>query len=805
MNIIIPLCGKGERFARAGYETPKQEIKVLGKEILRYTIDSLNLASEDRLYIVLNERTHQSAPLITTYYPNAKIILLKKETAGASETIHLALEQIPQQERNNPTLLVDADNFYTTDIISLIKKTPEKNQVICFETTNEKPIFSYIKTDPTQGNKITEIAEKRKISNYANTGAYYFASPDILYASTSKVTQETISTEPYISHAIAHSLAQNTDWYATHIPKETYFSLGTPEQVAAYEARTNGFLFDLDGTLVNTDEIYYKVWSEILAPYNISLTKEIYNTYIFSNADDDVRQKLIPTAPITTKQLTLKKDTLFLNHLHQIQTIAGAQDFIKSLHVKAHKIAVVTNANRPTAEAILKYINIRPELLVIGSECSSPKPSPEPYLTAIQSFNISPSRCIVFEDSKNGIVSARGARVQTVVGIQNDTNHSIHVDADIVISDYTSLYTNSESVEIAGNILQAKKPATNYEEIIKTSLKSKYTSITDIKVDPIYLKGGFIADVLSVTLTLDGTPVSTILKLAGENDSPLNKMAHFLNLYDRENYFYESIAPFIPIKAPKCYGLLRDPNAGYKPLGFMLEDMRPKATLNRNLSTEPIDLTLNVIAHMAKLHAAFWDKPLDTNFPQLRKHNDPTVYQPSWRNFLQEKLPTFRARWQQILSPHQLSTCQKIVENFNQIQDHLSTPPLTLTHGDIKSPNIFYEGDTPCFIDWQYIANGKGVQDLIFFLIESFSKERLAELYPLYKSYYYEKLKEYGVTNYTIQQYEGDIQAALCHFPFFVAIWFGTTPTQDLIDVNFPYFFIQKLFAFYDYALKLEV
>jgi hypothetical protein len=128
-----------------------------------------------------------------------------------------------------------------------------------------------------------------------------------------------------------------------------------------------------------------------------------------------------------------------------------------------------------------------------------------------------------------------------------------------------------------------------------------------------------------------------------------------------------------------------------------------------------------------------------------------------------------------------------------------------LTHGDIKSPNIFYEGDIPCFIDWQYIANGKGVQDLIFFLIESFSKERLAEIYTLCKSYYYEKLKEYGVTNYTIQQYENDIQAAICHFPFFVAIWFGSTPTQDLIDVNFPYFFIQKLFAFYDYALKLEV
>ncbi len=804
MNVIIPLCGKGERFAKAGYDTPKQEIKVLGKEILRYTIDSLKLAPEDNLYIILNERTSQTAPLINKYYPHATIITLPKETAGASETISLALDQIPG---TRPTLLADADNFYTTDIISIVKKNPEQNQVICFETHDEPPVFSYVKLagNGCFNNKIEEIAEKKKISNYANTGSYYFASAEHLKSVTSKVSQEMSQTEPYISHAIAHSLSQKIAWYATKILKEAYISLGTPEQVKAYEARTNAFLFDLDGTLVNTDQIYYRVWSELLAPYNITLTKEIYNTYIFSNADDDVRRKLIPTAKITTAEITMKKEFLFNVFINDIQEIPGATQFITSLQRNAEKVAVVTNSNRTTAEAILKHIKIKPDLLVIGSECVAAKPDPGPYIAAMKAFDISPTRCIVFEDSKNGIISARGACVQTVIGIQNETNHSISTDADIVISDYTSIDVKSDTVHIANENILAKKPKTNYEEIIKTSLKSKYSTIEDIKVNPIYLKGGFIADVLSVTLTLDGTPTEAILKLAGENDSPLNKMAHFLNLYDRENYFYESIAPFIPVKAPKCYGLLRDPSVGYKPLGFMLEDMRPKATLNRNLSTEPIDLTLNVIAHMAKLHAAFWDKPLDTNFPQLRKHNDPNHYQPSWRNFLQEKFPIFKARWQQILSPQQLATCQKIIENFNQIQDRLSTAPLTLTHGDIKSPNIFYEGDTPCFIDWQYIANGKGVQDLIFFLIESFSKEKLADLYPLYKSYYYEKLKEYGVTNYTQTQYEGDIQAALCHFPFFVAIWFGSTPTQDLIDVNFPYFFIQKLFAFYDYALKLEV
>ena len=114
-----------------------------------------------------------------------------------------------------------------------------------------------------------------------------------------------------------------------------------------------------------------------------------------------------------------------------------------------------------------------------------------------------------------------------------------------------------------------------------------------------------------------------------------------------------------------------------------------------------------------------------------------------------------------------------------------SAEPLTLVHGDVKSPNIFYMGDTPCFIDWQYIAHGKGVQDIVFFMIESFSPERMKHLYPLFKNYYYVKLLEYGVTDYSFAEYEKDWINAMYYFPFFVAVWFGTTPNSDLIDVNF--------------------
>ena len=62
------------------------------------------------------------------------------------------------------------------------------------------------------------------------------------------------------------------------------------------------------------------------------------------------------------------------------------------------------------------------------------------------------------------------------------------------------------------------------------------------------------------------------------------------------------------------------------------------------------------------------------------------------------------------------------------------------------------------------------------------------------KNYYYKKLLEYGITNYTLEEYEQDIDDAISYIPFFTAVWFGTISQDELIDKNFPYFLISKMF-----------
>jgi hypothetical protein len=220
--------------------------------------------------------------------------------------------------------------------------------------------------------------------------------------------------------------------------------------------------------------------------------------------------------------------------------------------------------------------------------------------------------------------------------------------------------------------------------------------------------------------------------------------------------------------------------------------------LNLDLNKANINTSLLVIERLASFHAQFWNKDINKAFPQLKKHNDP-LFNPSWKNFIEDKWSLFVSNWNGVLTPKQINIAEDIKNNFQNIQDSLSINNLTIIHGDVKSPNMFYRTDRnydPIFLDWQYVSIGKGVQDLVFFLIESFEIDNIKINFPIFKNYYYRKLVENGILNYSFSEYETDLKNAVCYFPFFVAIWFGTTPQDELIDKNFPFMFIQKLFLF---------
>ena len=797
MNIIIPLGGKGERFKKDGFILPKPLIKVVEKEILFYVINNLDIYKEDKVFIIYNNELdeYNFKDIINKKYPFIELIRLEKETKGAAETIFIGLDIIIKKYNfNKKTILIDGDTFYTENILNLFRNI-KNNGIFYTKNIDSNPIFSYISLD--ENNNVKEIKEKQKISDNANTGAYAFENILTLYNYSKYIIDNNITfkNEPYISCIIDEMINKNEIFEGILLNNDFVHILGTPIQVKMFENKIHLFNFDLDGTLIISDEIYFSIWYEILKKYNIFLTNEMFNNYIQGNTDSVVIKKLLPNINVDILEISKLKDQYFINNLDKLIIINGAIDFLIKIRKYGHKITIVTNCNRLTAEEILKKTGLNKYIddLIIGSECVRSKPFSDPYMKACKIFNISNDKSFIFEDSKIGILSGRNTNPKCLVGIETlyDSITLYKLGVNLAIKDYLNLDLSE---------LLNYKP--NLNEILKSNIKKSFKeNIKSIEIFDEKLKGGYISDVIKVKIILDDDKVlDTVLKLENKNETKLSIMAQKLGLYEREYYFYDSISKYIDsqIKIPKFYSLIKDEN--FNNIGILMENInKDNFILNLNLNVVNINITLKIIEMVAKLHSQFWNKDLSNIFPHLLKNND-IKFNPVWTQYISSNWDLFKNKWSYILSEKQLSIGNKIVNNFSKIQQDLSTNNLTLCHGDIKSPNIFYEKQNeneyiPYFIDWQYISNGKGIQDIVFLMIESFDIEKIIIYAPIIKNYYYCKLLEYNV-EYSLNDYETDFINSICYYPFFVAIWFGITPEEDLIDKNFPFFFIQKLFNF---------
>ena len=554
------------------------------------------------------------------------------------------------------------------------------------------------------------------------------------------------------------------------------------------------YLFDLDGTMVLSDDIYIKVWSKLLKEYNIFVDKDFFNKNIQGQTDNVVLQRLLKNKNIDFNFVSKLKDTYFIEFIKDIIIVDGIIEYLKYLKENNQKVGIVTNCNSKCANYIIDYCGFREYIdhLVIGSECKKPKPYPDPYIEAMEYFKVNNNEVIIFEDSKSGLLRGKSANPLLLVGITTvfDKNELEKLHVGCVIDNYMGLKNKNIL-----SYIQSEDTHKYLKKLIHTNFKEK---IKHIEIYDNKLKGGYISDVLRVQIMFDSKTIDCVMKIENKIVNNLSIMANKLGLYEREYYFYEALGHYVPVKIPHFHGLLKDEQLNNR--GILLENLnQDNFCLNLNLNEENIDISLKIIDEITKLHLKFWNKNIINLFPGLKKNND-QLFQPCWELFVKEKWSMFLNKWEFLLNEKQIEIGSYIVEHFHEIQENLSKDNLTLIHGDVKSPNLFYkktEDDNyePYFIDWQYICNGKGVQDLVFFMIESFDIEKLKIIKDLFLNYYFIKIQK-EIKEYDYETFIQDVKDSSSYYPFFVAVWFGSTPEEDLIDKNFPFFFIQKVFTF---------
>jgi HAD superfamily hydrolase (TIGR01509 family) len=181
---------------------------------------------------------------------------------------------------------------------------------------------------------------------------------------------------------------------------------------------TPGLLFDLDGTLVETDPTHLAAFNDVLtANGQPPVDQHYYNTHIIGFQNASIFARLFPAlGEDEHRRLADEKEALFRSRagdLHPARGLVALLDWADAHGVPA---AVVTNAPRANATLMLDVLGVtgRFRAVVIGDEMDYPKPHPLPYLTGVRQLGVEAGRSVAFEDSRSGIRAAVAAGLTTV-------------------------------------------------------------------------------------------------------------------------------------------------------------------------------------------------------------------------------------------------------------------------------------------------------------------------------------------------------------------------------------------------------
>jgi HAD superfamily hydrolase (TIGR01509 family) len=205
------------------------------------------------------------------------------------------------------------------------------------------------------------------------------------------------------------------------------------------------YLFDLDGTLQDTEVIYVEAWRLAYADKGCPATVEQSQRYVYGRAKTEVFaafHERYPHAYSSIEQLDITLARHFTDlRRHREVRIHSSIDLLKRLSRQFPTAIVSGNARGDIAEAV-RHLDIEADVQFwLGCEDYSPgKPHPACFLLAAQRLNCTPEQCLVFEDSTAGVTAAKRAGMACVALQRPGTPRQDLSAADCIFTDLADFH-----------------------------------------------------------------------------------------------------------------------------------------------------------------------------------------------------------------------------------------------------------------------------------------------------------------------------------------------------------------------------
>ena len=176
------------------------------------------------------------------------------------------------------------------------------------------------------------------------------------------------------------------------------------------------YLFDCDGTIVDSMPLHYVAWKKALGEWNCEFGEELFYAWggrptaeIISTLNEKHRLSM----PVET--VARRKEEFYFAMLPELKVVPEVLEHIEAQHGRI-PFAVVSGSARDSVTASLETLKLldRFETLVCAGEYTKSKPDPEAFLLAASRLGVAPKSCLVFEDTEMGIQAATAAGMASV-------------------------------------------------------------------------------------------------------------------------------------------------------------------------------------------------------------------------------------------------------------------------------------------------------------------------------------------------------------------------------------------------------
>lgn len=208
-----------------------------------------------------------------------------------------------------------------------------------------------------------------------------------------------------------------------------------------FEMNYKAVIFDMDGVLVDSEPLHISVESNMLMELNIPLKKEMYarfagttNLSMWRTLANEFKLGKSP------EELSAESNRRFIDELlnkNKVQLFEGVLEVLTNLSERGIALALASSSNKDVVESILtkfelkKYFNA----IITGSDVQHSKPHPEIFLIAAKKLKVSPSFCVVVEDSPNGVKAAHLAGMDCI-GFESGKDHPDINEAKWIIKSF---------------------------------------------------------------------------------------------------------------------------------------------------------------------------------------------------------------------------------------------------------------------------------------------------------------------------------------------------------------------------------